>query len=757
MVVARNPGAGARWSVSSPATTSEGDAFVSKERFTRGATRVIGMCALLVVCGLEPLGGQVGKPRPTIGLALSGGNAKAFSHVGVLRVLEQTGVNVDVVTGTSMGAILGVLYATGSTPDQLERFVVEQDWERLLSDADESLKPTVGGALPQPSLVVLPVRGGLPRLPSGIAEGQRFAELLTRVTWPIQTVRDFRKLPIPFAAVATDLETGGAVRLERGSIADVLRATAAIPSVFAPVVIDGRLLADGGLARNIPAEDARALGADVVICSDVSDILEPADSLLSFVALLNQTIAFRMTESNAEQRRLCDVLIRPDIDGIPSTAVERAPEWIARGEAAAREALPELQMLAAPAASRPPRTRLQLDSVYIQAVEFEGLTRIHPGAVRSLFDLRAPAWITPQHVERAVERVFATGLFAMVRYRLESRAGGTTVLVVVFDDRSRDALGFGFRYESRYKGSVFFGATVYNLLRQGSTARVDLRMGEQAHVAAHYVYRFGPQYRFTTGLGASYSRVPFDFYRLGDRIGSRRVDVLNLTARAGFDIGRSVVVGVEVNGEHARGDATGIAAGGDTPHRTFYTVAAIARVNTYGRSFFPDRGLAVLVKSEWAGRVIGGNASFAQYVLQVQGHAPVAPSFAAFGGISVGATAGPDRPPHRAFYLGGSNEYYLFPDRHIQFLGLEPQQTSARYVQAIHAGIQHEPFDDVFVQFRWNGGTTLDRWLVDLDRFINGYGLVLGAHTVIGQVRLTAAGRDFVSWPDVEIDVGYRF
>ena len=164
-----------------------------------------------------------------------------------------------------------------------------------------------------------------------------------------------------------------------------------------------------------------------------------------------------------------------------------------------------------------------------------------------------------------------------------------------------------------------------------------------------------------------------------------------------------------------------------------------------------------MVRSEWAGRVIGGNASFAQYVFRVRGHAPLAPSFAAFGGVTVGATAGPDRPAHRAFYLGGSNEYYLFAERHISFLGLEPQELSGRHVQVVHAGIQYEAMDDVFLQFRWNGGTTLDRWSVNLDRFVNGYGLVLGAQTVIGQVRFTVAGQSFLNRPDLEVDVGYRF
>ncbi len=706
----------------------------------------------------EPVRAQfTPRPRRTIGLALSGGNAKGFAHVGVLRVLEQAGVRVDVVSGTSMGAILGALYASGYTADGLQAFVLEEDWERLLSDADENWKPTVRGARPQPSLVVLPVRGGLPRLPTGLAEGQRFSELLARVTWPVQSVRDFRRLPLPFAAVATDLESGEAVRLERGFLPDVLRASAAIPSVVSPVSLDGRLLGDGALARNIPAEDARALGANVVICSDVSDTLEPADSLQSFVALLNQAISFRMSEMNEEQRQLCDVLIRPNIDGLPSTSVDRALEWIERGETAARQVLPELRRLASRSQrqnaipDRPPS-----DSVYVEALQVEGLTKSRQKVARELLDLPVPAWITPATVQHAVRRLYDTGLYALVRYRLDDRSPAGTVLVMVLEDRSRDALGFGFRYESRYKGSVFFGATVYNVFLRGSVARLDLQFGEQARLAGEYVHRFGPRHGLTAGVGAGYVRTPFDFYRRGDRIAERRIDVFDVSAFAGLDIGRSAVVGVEVKGEHIRGDATGVTPASTTP-RSLHTVSAVARVNTYTRSFFHKRGYSASVTSEWAGHVIGSNASFTQYMFRANGHVPLSPATTLFGGAMVGVTSGTDLPAHKLYRLGGSNEYYMFPDRHIPFLGLEPQERFGPYVQVVTAGVQYEAIEDVYVGFQWNGGTTLSRWSVDLDRWVKGYGIIIGAETVVGPVRLTLAGQNLNRWPDVEIDVGYRF
>ena len=277
-------------------------------------------CAGLLVGGYRPLSAQTPRattdaPRPRVGVVLSGGSAKGFAHIGVLRVLEEAGIRADVVTGTSMGSLVGGLYAIGYGPDALHQIATGQQWDLLFSDpAGPAFVGPTGRAIENQTVISFPLVGGRVRLPSGLVAGQQISRLLSRLTWPVHGIDDFRLLPIPFAAVATDIETGEAVTLDHGSLAMAMRASLSLPGVFRPVTIDGRLLVDGGIARNLPSEEAKALGADILICSDVSEPPVDAVNLRSLFDVLMQTITFQMEASTAEQRSLCDVLIRPDIE-----------------------------------------------------------------------------------------------------------------------------------------------------------------------------------------------------------------------------------------------------------------------------------------------------------------------------------------------------------------------------------------------------------------------------------------------------------
>src|SRR5256712_10025455 len=295
---------------------------------------------VLVACALPVCGARAQR----VGVALSGGAARGLAHIGVLKVLEEAGVAVDVITGTSMGRVVGGLYAVGYTAAQLDTIVRTEDWYRLLTDPVDRRDLAVDRKFTEDHyLVTLPIHRGGIKLPKSVVAGQRISQLLTRLTWSAHGVRDFRALPIPFAAVATDLETSKAVVLDHGFLPDAIRASMAIPSVFSPVELADTAVIDGGVVRNLPAQDARALGADVLICSDVTDPLEPRDSIVSLVDVLVQSVSFRVWDSAAEQRSKCAVLILPDVRGFSTFGFARASDVIARGEVAARAAPPQIE------------------------------------------------------------------------------------------------------------------------------------------------------------------------------------------------------------------------------------------------------------------------------------------------------------------------------------------------------------------------------------------------------------------------------
>src|SRR5206468_7265003 len=227
--------------------------------------------------------------------------------------------------------------------------------------------------------------------------GQRISQQFTGLPWSAHGIRDFRELPIPFAAVATDLETSRAVVLDHGFLPDAMRASMALPSVFSPVVLHDTVLIDGGVIRNLPAQDARALGADLLICSDVTDPLEPRDSIISFVDVLVQSVSFRIWDSEDEQRQHCDVLIKPDVRAFPAFGFHRVRDIIARGEAAAHAALPEIEAAlsrSSPGAREPRPPAPARESVLVTTVRFDDPGRMPQRFLARALGLTPPAWVS---------------------------------------------------------------------------------------------------------------------------------------------------------------------------------------------------------------------------------------------------------------------------------------------------------------------------------------------------------------------------
>ncbi|UCC74622.1 MAG: patatin-like phospholipase family protein [Gemmatimonadota bacterium] len=701
-------------------------------------------------------------PPARVGIALSGGGAKGFAHIGVLRVLEEAGVPIDAIAGTSIGSLVGGLYAIGYTPEMLEEVTIGQDWEALFIDAYDRRSWTIESKLARKYLLELPIREQRPQLPAGLVAGQRISQLLTGLTWPAHPVRDFRDFPIPYAAVATDLETGDPVALDHGFLPEAMRASMSLPTIFVPVTIGEQVLVDGGLSRNLPAQDVRDLGADIIICSDVSEPLAPADSIRTLLDVLDQSIAFRATALTEEQRQLCDVLIEPDIEGLSSLAFDRASELIERGEAATREALPQIRALLhqTPARRREDLPLTHIDSVYIHELVLEGLRQAPERSVIEGLNLEVPGWMTREDVDDAIGTAYGTGLFASVTYRLgetTDRDSTRTVLAVRFDEEKRDRLGFSFRYETRYKASLLTSATLRNVLQYGSVTRLSLRLGQQIQLTGQYFRRSGPGGALSLGARAEYSQAPLDFFEDGRRVAEVRVDVMNASGFAGLALGNTALVGTLIKGEYAQNRAS-ITAELFDEEDTFYTVSGVVRADTYDRDVFPSRGLGLLLKSEWADRSIGSGLTFSHSVIDAEAYLPLHRNASLLARVTFGTSSGgDDLPAHYLFFLGGSSPYLIFPDRQFPFFGLETQERRGRHVQSFLLGLQLRFADRFFAILRVNAGNTLDRWHFDPDDYTGGYGLTLGLRTPFGPITASLAETTLAEWPDFTVDWGYPF
>jgi len=715
---------------------------------------------------------ETGPPRgevPVVGLALSGGGVRGFAHIGVIEVLEEAGISAEIVSGTSMGSIVGGLYAIGYMPEQLREIAARVDWPRVFDDAPERRNLPIERKQEEGRVAyAFPIDGLTPRLPSGVVEGQRISQLLTRLTWSAHSVHDFTRLPRSFVAVATDLETGDAVPLVAGYLPEAMRASMAIPGAFAPVEIGGRVLIDGGIARNLPAEDARTLGADRVICSDVSEPLARRDSLESFPQILSQTVAFRMVERTEVQREECDLLIVTRVEGVGIADFGRVNVAIEAGRASARATLDSL--LATGASLRGwrtgPRERTAVpdptpQTIRVEAIEVEGLRGTQSSAVRRILGIAPGERVTPGDLDRAVTRLYDSGRFRYVGYRLEPAGNGAPTgdgraLRLDLDDRSRQWVGFGYRYDGRYEASILATGTLRDLLFAGTTLSVDLRLGEQFRTRADYSKRWGWTVAPIVAVRGELTEMPFDLYVDGDRVASPDVQTGAMTGIVGLGFRHNTFLGLEGKLERAdRGAAPAVEDWADGSG-TLASVAAVLRVDRKDRATFPRKGWTGLLKSEW-GEASGGGGAFRQHVLDIEAVVPVLPRFGILGRLTLGTSEGDSLPSHYLFFSGGSRQYQLYVDRQFPFYGRRVQEVRGRHLQAGTLGVQWEPLTDVFLQLRGNAAALPATWEWDEDAWRGGWGVTAGARTRFGTLALTVAGRDLGDGPRLEIDAGFPF
>ncbi|HQO41127.1 MAG TPA: patatin-like phospholipase family protein, partial [Spirochaetota bacterium] len=362
--------------------------------------------SLIFIATLNSSAQKAGDRRPRIGLVLSGGGARGLAHVGVIKVLEEYGIHVDYIVGTSMGSLVGGLYASGYDAVELEKTALSIDWGRYLDDRVSRRELSYDEKQDDGRFIIsLPVKKGEGPKLQGIIEGIKLHAFLNRLLFHVRGTADFNELPVPFACVATDIYTGRAVILNKGHLPTALRASMAIPSIFTPVEIDGRFLVDGGLVLNFPVSVAKEMGADIIIGVDVGTPLYKEGDSLSIPEIIDQISSFRGAESTENQRRLCDILITPELEGFNSSDFDKTPELIAQGEKAARLHAEELKALAEQQNAYREEPKIikvdkTPDKIFIKKIRFEGLKNVSKQMIKNRLQLEVPSYVTIDDIEK---------------------------------------------------------------------------------------------------------------------------------------------------------------------------------------------------------------------------------------------------------------------------------------------------------------------------------------------------------------------
>jgi len=489
--------------------------------------------------------------RLRIGLVLGGGGARGAAHIGVLKELERQRIPIDAIAGTSMGAIVGSLYASGMTPDELEALVGSIDWADAFIDnpqrQDLSYRRKQDDAA-YPANLELGLSDGDVLAPKGLIQGQKLQLILREQLLHVSHVTDFDDLPTPFRAVASDIATGDLYVMGRGDLALAARASMSAPGIFSPVVVDGRMLVDGGLVGNVPVSVVRDMDVDVVIAVDVEFPLYEPEELQSALAISEQMLTILIRKETLRQLselEAHDILIRPDMDDYGSTNFDDIVDVIAPGESATAEAAARLSAYSMSESDYQAfATAKQGPANEPEIIEFVRVLDAGPLSADVLvarLDTRAGDRVDTEQLAADLDRLYGLQYYEHVDYRLVREDGKTGVeFHTVAKSWGPNFLKFGLSLEDDFEGSTAFNVaarlTATGLNSLGAEWRNDLQLGTNPRFDSELYQPFGFDARYFVAPRVKFEQNNFNAFSGIDTVARYRVSEYE----AGLDLGRTL-------------------------------------------------------------------------------------------------------------------------------------------------------------------------------------------------------------------------
>ncbi|MDF1573984.1 MAG: patatin-like phospholipase family protein [Bacteroidales bacterium] len=480
--------------------------------------------------------------RPKIGYVLSGGGAKGMAHVGVLKVLEELGLEPDYITGTSMGSIMGGLYAIGYSADEIAHIIETIDWSTVLTNEIPSSEVIMRRKHEYGRYILeIPIYDGKPELPAGLIEGQKLSELFSELSWRVAGVNDFHDFPYPFTGIGTDILRGEKVLMRSGDLSSAMRASMAIPSVFTAVVRDSvHILVDGGVMRNFPVQEAIDMGADIIIGVYVGfDSQMEARQLRSLTSVITRTSLLSGAQDVASQVPLVDYMIVPDLEGYSPASFGSGVEIMNRGEEAARARIGLLKALADSVNNLgvPPKRR-QLpanDSVFIGDIKVLSVSPALESFVVSRSGIETGQWIHPDLLNKGIDKLFGTLFFEKIEYYFEKMQEGYR-LVFRIKEKAHSSIGAALHYDNTFGPGLILNYTLINSLVEGSRLGLSMDISENMQLKAYYDLHLGKKRNFIASLFVTSEREVLPFF-------SNDVDIGNYhhgLTRAGLGLRQSL-------------------------------------------------------------------------------------------------------------------------------------------------------------------------------------------------------------------------
>ncbi len=616
--------------------------------------------------------------RPKVGLALSGGGARGLAHVGVLKALEQMQIPIDAVAGTSVGAIVGSMYAAGYSAAEIESIAREADWNVLIFDDRVPRRSKPLRRKRDHERYVFDFELGLnwtsAQLPTGLIHGHRLGFLLGKLLTPVSAIKDFDRLPIPFRTMAIDLEKGTPVVLKQGEIVEAVQASAAYPGVFSPVEINGRMLVDGGAVNNMPVDVLKAMGMDIVIAVDLNSVFPTREKLNSFVEITNQIITVGIQSSVEKQLKMADIVIQPDSLVADTFEFKDFEKTLASGATATWAAEKNLKRLSVESSDyRQWRSQLlakQKRPRVLGKIRVDGFRRVDPRTITSRLSLKEGSPVKMETIEEEVDHIFSLGDFEKVRFSFDG-AGDKTDLQIRAVEKSwgptyvRFAATWDGEIQGKQDGNALMNikSTRINALNAESTT--DLQVGTILSLDSEFYQPLTYSGLAFVAPQLSVWRQDEDIYQNENRVAEYEVDSVS----GGMDIGLNVLDGWELRAGLRRGYLNSEVSLGDPTIPTFsnHTGSWVAQttIDYLDSVYFPRSGVFLNSDLVSSHQKLGADEAYRKFSFQTHFFASHS-RFTGFVSVLGGASLASTLPFYDQFRVGGFRNLSGFREEELR-------------------------------------------------------------------------------------------
>lgn len=709
-----------------------------------------------------------------VGLVLSGGGAKGFAHIGVLKALDSAGVRVDYIGGTSMGAIIGGLYASGYSGKEIDSLVRTFDFDKLMQDEiPRKSKPFYEKESGEKYALTFPVKKGKIGLPKALSKGQNVLNLFTELLQHVDTISDFNKLPIPYLCIATNLETGKQELLNNGSLPRAMQASGAFPTLLEPVKIDEKVLIDGGVVNNFPVQQVIDMGADFIIGVDLKSDYSKESELNSAVKIINQIISFQMYENHEKRIELTDLYLHPNMNSYQVTSFDKLEEIVKIGEDIASLNFKEFQDIASKQhEKRKPIIKTKKSkNIIIDGIEIEGNENYNRTYIKGKLKISSGDTINQKELTEGINNLSATNNFDNIQYKITNQNDKSILKLLLKENEISTYVKFAAHYDKLYKTGVLTNLTAKHLLGKNDILSIDFILGDNFRYNFDYFIDNGTNWSF--GLKSQFNSFNTDVEvnKQNFDLNINRLDLNynDLTNQLYFQTVFNRKFALGIGAEHKRLNVftKTINTGNPNKPKTYFdksdygNIISYLKFDTYDKKYFQKEGAFINIDFRWYLFSSDYNKDFSPFS-QIQGKIGYAHTF--FDKLTThfiseaGVTLGNNDNPVLDYNLGGYGQNYI--NTFVPHYGYEFATLSGNAFLRSTLKIRYELFHNHYLTVTTNAARVEDDIFNKGRIFENtklGYGVGYGFDSFLGPIEVNYTGSPDTKNSFWYVNLGYWF